>query len=86
MSGLYITVAEITDVIKHRDGGIPNKNVNYVAGICGSRKGKNEYDLGDDVFSLVCFNGQVEKNNRWGYGRGEVNFPDINQITDYVVR
>lgn len=68
----FLEVAEITDVVKHRDGGIPNKRVGYVAGICGSRDAKNEFDLGEDVYSLVYFN------------RGNIHTPGILQLIDYV--
>ncbi len=80
----FIEIAEITDVVEHRDGGIPNKRVGYVAGICGSKNAKNEFDLGEDVYSLVYFKGMVKKDGDWKHGGGTIYFPSVFQLTDYV--
>lgn len=81
----FLEIAEITDVLNHRDGGTPNKRVGYVAGICGSKEAKNEYDLGDDIYRLIYFNGMVQEENFWKHGGGTIHSPNIQQITDYVI-
>jgi len=80
----FLEIAEITDVVEHRDGGIPNKRVGYVAGICGSRDTKNEFDLMGNVYSLVYFNDMVKKDDLWKHGGVTIYSPSIFQLTDYV--
>ena len=78
----FLEIAEMTDVIEHRDGGIPNKRVAYVAGIYGSRNARNEFDLGKNAYGLVYFNVMVRENNLWEHGT--INDIGILELTDYV--
>ena len=80
----FLEVAEITDVVKHRNKGIPNKRVGYVAGVCGSRNAENEFDLGEDVYRLVYFNGLIQKEGIWKHSGETIFSPSIQNIIDYV--
>jgi hypothetical protein len=78
----FLEIAEITDSHVYRDGGLPNKSVEYVAGICGSRDA-GEGDFGDDVYSLVYFNGMVKIDGNWKNFR-TVYSNNLKNIIDYT--
>ncbi|MEA3514608.1 MAG: hypothetical protein U9R34_03980 [Nanoarchaeota archaeon] len=80
----FLERAEITDSINHRDGGMPNKRLGYVAGICGSREARNEFDLGKDVYKLVYFNCIIKREGNWEYGGGTIHSPSLQDIVDYT--
>jgi len=80
----FLEVAEITDSQLYRDGGIPNKRVGYVAGICGSRDAKSEGDCGDDVYNLIYFNGLIQMEGLWKHSGGTIYSNSLRNITDYV--
>lgn len=79
----FLEIAEITDSNTYRDGVLLNKTVNYVAGICGSRKAKSRCDFQENIYSLVYFNKIVQRDNTWKHTGATIHSNDLRHIVDY---
>ena len=81
----YLEFAEITDSHLHRDGGLLNKKMVWVAGVSGYKEACSEGDLRDEVYRLIYFSGgaMVKRNDIWGYEGGIARANGLRHLVDY---